>query len=356
MKFRMIPFLTSSRSIRIRAFRKPPTHEDRKGRTRQIWAFIIFSQFTTLAALIVWNRWGTSPDSKIFDSPKFTPFTIVAREDVSSTSFILTLRPEKFIRNPKADGEDPYAKEWDTETWSVEFKQPQLQIARSYTPLPPSEDTQMGDLRFYIRKERGGEVSNYLAGLPVGGQIHLRGPHKGYELEGHITDVVFLAGGTGIAPALQVIYTLLERRNNADLPRIRILWANRRREDCLGGTTGELAQQQPEIEDNIGKLVNELETLRQKHPEKLKVDYLVDEEGTSLDQKRLSSLTRNDSQLKYGAVTTRIDSKLLFVSGPEGFVNFLAGSKRWENGKEMQGELGGLIGRLGLRDWKVWKL
>jgi hypothetical protein len=106
----------------------------------------------------------------------------------------------------------------------------------------------------------------------------------------------------------------------------------------------------------VNTVVRDLERLQQSHPNNLKVDYMVDEEGKFVDQKKVSSLTKNESGVKYGAVTTRIDSKLLLVCGPEGFVNFLAGPKIWKDGRETQGEVGGAIGRLCLRDWKIWKL
>jgi cytochrome-b5 reductase len=296
---------------------------------------------------------NTRESNKIFDPPRFTPFTIISREDISSTSFILTIRPKPCISHPPDS--DPYEDHWETGTWSVEFKQPQLQIARSYTPLPPDEHTRNGDLRFLIRKEKGGEVSNYLAALPLGGQVELRGPHPGVDLTEDITDVVFFAGGTGIAPALQVAHTLLKKTSKGNkTPRVHIVWANRRREDCTRGgnvTKSAVAKYPP-----MNKIVAELESLRLNHPDNLMLEYLVDEEGQLLDQKKVLSLTKDSSQIKYGAITTMIDSKLLILSGPEGFVTYFAGPKKWENGKESQGDIGGVIGRLGLRDWKVWKL
>ncbi|PVH69071.1 ferredoxin reductase-like protein [Cadophora sp. DSE1049] len=256
-------------------------------------------------------------------------------------------------------GDDPYGKQWSTGTWSVEFKHPQLQIARSYTPLPPTAQSCAEDsvdvLRFLITREEGGEISNYLARLRVGDQVQLRGPHARLELSKDITDVVFLAGGTGIAPAMQAAYTLLEAHPNDanSKPRMHIVWANQRREDCLGGVS-------QDSEENTGmastRLVRELREMQEKHPDNLKIDYLVDEERTILDQKRLSSITKNTSLVKFEPLRTRIDSRLIIVSGPEGFVNFIAGPKKWSGGKETQGELGGLLGRRNVRDWKIWKL
>jgi cytochrome-b5 reductase len=296
-------------------------------------------------------------DKKIFNPPRFTPFTIIKREIVSPSSIILTLRPNSELLK---DTSDPYKESWEKGPWSVEVKQPELQIARSYTPLPPAESDNMSDLRFLIRKEHKGEVSGYLHALPVGSKLELRGPNLEFYLPQEITDVVFLAGGTGIAPAMQVAYTLLERRpDGARMPRIQIVWANRRREDCEDGAS---PTNGPNSNGRTGNIVRELQNLQMKHPDIFSVEYLVDEEGTYLDQKRVAELTKKTgSEAKFGsvalrgAIATRIDSKLLFVSGPEGFVNFLAGPKRWEGGKEGQGEVGGILGRLWLRDWKIWK-
>ncbi len=50
------------------------------------------------------------------------------------------------------------------------------------------------------------------------------------------------------------------------------------------------------------------------------------------------------------------------VSGPDGFISTFAGPKRWADGKELQGSVGGVLGHLiagnpGFwRDWLVLKL
>jgi hypothetical protein len=308
--------------------------------------------------IVLYLYFRENKDKKIFNSPRFTPFTIIKRDIVSPSSIILTLRPHSDLLNPHAS--DPYKESWEKGPWSVEVKQPELQIARSYTPLPPAESDSIGDLRFLIRREHKGEVSSYLHALPVGSKLELRGPNLEFYLPQEITDVVFLAGGTGIAPAMQVAYNLLERRpDDAKTPRIQIVWANRRREDCEDGTS---SRNDPNSNGRTGHIVRELQNLQLKYPDNFSVEYLVDEEGTYLDQKRIAELTKKTgSEAKFGsvalrgAIATRIDSKLLFVSGPEGFVNFLAGPKRWEGGKEVQGEVGGILGRLWLRDWKIWK-
>ena len=294
-----------------------------------------------------------SADHTVFNSPRFTRFSIIERRDVSPTSFILTLRPQKAV----IPDLEPYSKSWNEGTWSVEFKQPQLQIARSYTPLPPDPDApNPHDLRFLIRREKGGEVSNYLAGLPVHATVEMRGPHPGVDLPTDTTNILFLAGGTGIAPAMQVAYTLLEKRTDVQKPKIHIVWANRQRADCVGGVSSSTAgrgKQHKTTDQPTETVVRELQTMRSRHPDHLSVDYLVDEEGTFVDQKIISAFTGKATNYDLGSAW---GSKLLFVSGPEGFVSFLAGPKKWEDGKEKQGSLGGIIGQMGLTGWQVWKM
>lgn len=286
-----------------------------------------------------------SKEKKIFDAPRFTPFEIVGREEVSHTSIILTLRP-KGIPQDAVDKMTPYKDSWQNGVWSVEMKQPELQIARRYTPLPPVEGTSKSDLRFLIRKEHKGEMSGYLHTLPIGAEIALRGPHEEYNVPNEAQKVLFLAGGTGIAPALQIAHTLLDRTDSyGRRPRIHILWANRRREDCEGGTSAIV----PTSRSRKNRMVQDIEELQQKYSKSLSVEYLVDEEGSVLDPKKLSLLVQADTN-------DTSAGRLLLISGPEGFVNYFAGPKKWEGGKEDQGSLGGVLGRQGLKGWTVWKL
>jgi cytochrome-b5 reductase len=304
-----------------------------------------------IAAMVVcWNLrgfWIENEPTGIFNYPAFTPCTLVKREDVSPTSFILTLQPRYTPADKNTS--DPYKEYWEKGTWSLQVKQPELQIARSYTPLPPVSDSPSTELRFLIRKEYKGEVSSYLDSLRVGSQVDVRGPYTGIDLPADLKKVVFLAGGTGIAPALQVAYTLLERGDAK--ASVHILWANRKRDDCEGATNprgGQNNLSQPPT----GQIVQEIRNLQRRYPDRLTVDYIVDEEGSFVDEKKVTQLIKlQDSAV----VTGDIVSKWIFVSGPEGFVNYLAGPRQWDGGKEGQGALGGLLGRMKLSEWKVWK-
>ncbi|KAG8625578.1 hypothetical protein KVT40_005979 [Elsinoe batatas] len=263
----------------------------------------------------------------------FTPWSLVYKHAVSTTNALFLLRPPKVndhgLLEPSPFGpgwKSPYDELWKNGTWSVTIKQPQLQVAREYTPLPPFPHPfffveneadkesllQSGYravsnklferisgplespsiLRFLIRKD--GETSSYIHQRTVideghadpNSSIELRGPSRelqdhGLE-EGQVEEVVFLAGGTGIAPAMQLSHGLLVRKvdsyernfrhwksglrtsklvggplleemdmdkaihlygnftslpSDGDEPRISILWANRSRQECKGGTS-----------------------------------------------------------------------------------------------------------------------
>lgn len=265
--------------------------------------------------------------------------------------------------------------------------QPELQIARSYTPLPPIEDTEPEQVRLLVRQEPQGEVSTFLHKINRGTIVHLRGPRVEYEIPDDVDEILFLAGGTGIAPALQVAHTLFNHRfkTTEHGPELRILWANRRREDSISGLEpfpsqraqagsvpklrkladkmqeGLPSQTQETIEDSTAlsqpsqtRLVEEVESLKARHVGKVIVDYFVDEEGSYISESLLRTYLSGIDQTANQDGTPR--RKVILVSGPEGFVTVFAGSKTWQGGREIQGPLGGLLKKIDPQGWEIWKL
>ncbi|RAL07750.1 cytochrome b5 reductase family protein [Aspergillus homomorphus CBS 101889] len=302
---------------------------------------------------------------------QFTPYYLVSREPVSSSGSIFTLQP------PKVDGSNHavYEKAWTTGIWSVMFKQPQLQIGRDYTPLPLTSPEEEEDecLRFFIRRDPHGEVSRYLHSLDIGSPIEVRGPRSECGIPPDTQQILFIAGGTGIAPALQAAHSLLRRTDQTRKPRIHILWANRKRDDCVGGVSDTVVAPSPQRSWLFGRsaastassapvapipresrslIVRELEALQAQYPGQMTVDYFVDEEGNAIGKQAILSFTN----------TTESSSRnpgqenLILVSGPEGFISHMAGPKLWAEGMELQGPLRGIIKELNLKDWAVWKL
>ena len=332
---------------------------------------IIFG--TSALAGAAYRTTQSPPTHASLNPHTFTPYTLIRKQAVSSTSAIFTLRN-------RAGGPDPESltEGWKRSVSSVQVKQPQLQIARAYTPLPPTEDAHVvgeggpEDLRFLIRQEERGEVSTYLHRLPEGSTIELRGPNMECELPEDIKEVIFLAGGTGIAPAMQVARALAQRPGS----RMHIFWANRRREECLGAVSDELetdivkgqfswkgllglrqAVPQTIVMDGHknqvkGLLVQELDALKQRsalHTRGLRVQYYVDEEGSFIKPGDVSKRLESDASGQNGP-------RVILVSGPDGFIEYWAGKKLWVGGQEVQGPLGGILRHMDLKGWNVFKL
>ncbi|KAK5710107.1 hypothetical protein LTR17_019169 [Elasticomyces elasticus] len=342
-------------------------HEDRKKREQGSYTRVL-----AVFALSIPLGWGLhylsdsrDGSSQIAKSTDFVRYALAGKEDISSTCSIFTLRPAHGSRIDTTVLYDPRA------ITSVQFKQPQLQIARSYTVLPPVEGQASDELRFLIRKEQRGEVSGYLHRLALGAGIEVRGPSVDYVLPEGVEDVIFLAGGTGIAPALQIADKILHGTTH-------ILWANRKREDCLGGasdtpaphsssswslltwwnrptTAVANASSSPKTVDTSDHaVVQQIEGLKTRRDTGslaqggLTIDYYVDEEGTFIHPAALLKLLH--------APSPHQGKRLILISGPDGFVNYWAGPKQWAGGREVQGPLGGALGAVDLKGWDVVKL
>lgn len=271
--------------------------------------------------------------------------------------------------------------------------QPELQIARAYTPLPPREGDEPEQLRLFVRQEPNGEVSTFLSTIYRGTLVHCRGPHLEYEIPADVDEVLFIAGGTGIAPALQVAHTLFKYRTTSPdhSPKLRILWANRRREDSYQGPVSNSSQHFQEKGDSkvqsissawFGKsatkpaeppvndaaspshsqtiLVEELEALKTRHPGQVEIDYFIDEEDSFVTESVLRQyLTSNNEKQSLDHSTTNdlpARKKVVLISGPDGFVNYYAGPKYWRKGVEVQGPVEGVLRKIDPKGWEIWKL
>jgi cytochrome-b5 reductase len=355
-------------------------------------AQLIVFGFAVITVVELWEAFNYV----YLDPTQFYSFDLVSKETISPDTEIVTLRPS----NPAGN------KEWNDESWrrgiwTVDFNAPELQITCPYTPLPPLIPSRRvaeefyhdaNDLRFLIRRVESDELSNYVHNLPIKSIIELRGPNPEIDLPRTIDSVVFLAGGTGIAVALQVIHSLLIREQEdqnppAIKPSVRILWACRKREDCLGGTNIEDEPRQEIVEASStglretdgsgsakkGLIVQQLESLKAQFPGRLSVEYYVDEERSFISKKDIINAVRDtatnhivvqreDEELApdLDEEMIRSDKKLLLISGPDGFNNWLGGPKQISSTTDTQGEIGGEVGKLQrsgiLRDWVVRKL
>ncbi|KAK7966779.1 uncharacterized protein PG986_001056 [Apiospora aurea] len=354
---------------------------------------------TVLAAS--WYALGSGTKDESLNDTRFTAFDVVSNEPVSPTAFVLTIRSRD---SELAKNSAKLKAAWEHGLWSVEFKQPQLQIARHYTPLPPleGEDGTEGQLRFLVRKMQGGEMSNYLSRMQAGSQVWLRGPHHGFDIPKRLGDageIVFLAGGTGIAPALQMVHKLLDTSSidgSADnRPSIRILWANRRSFDCVAR---DQLQGKLKADDEMQSVfLRQILDMKRKHGNHFSIDYYVDDEKKLIGIKDVDvalrsagaakppstlqpahkscrwhstellavSMDEDDGQMPGAACACAQEGsgrKIVCVSGPDGFIEAFAGPKRWAGGRELQGPVQGVLGTIKrqnkgtMDDWLVLKM
>lgn len=285
----------------------------------------------------------------------FSTYELTSREPISSTLSIFTVRPKNggAVKNA-----EEIRQAWKSGIWNFQFKQPQLQILRAYTPIPLGRVEDTSELQFLIRRDPRGEVSGYLHRLSSSSEIEMRGPNIEYPLSSSTKNVIFIAGGTGIAPALQVAHIMFSG-SDSDLAEqqeqnLHVLWANRYKEDTLHNT------------NHPNPIINYLNNLVTTHDRDIQVTYFTDEErsfitataiSAALDRVRASSNTNTD--------VTNTETQII-ISGPEGFISYLAGPKIWKDGREQQGPLGGvLVGVLAERERqrgsekekiKVWKV
>lgn len=130
------------------------------------------------------------------------------------------------------------------------------QVTKSYTPV--SSDDDKGYVEFVIKIyfkgvhpkfPNGGRMTQHLESLNIGDSINIRGP-KGrlqYHGKGHfeikenkdepavkkqVKRVSMIAGGTGVAPMLQLIRDVL-KKSDADKTEIALLFANQSENDIL---------------------------------------------------------------------------------------------------------------------------
>lgn len=109
------------------------------------------------------------------------------------------------------------------------------EVVRSYTPI--SSDEEAGYFDLIIKSYPQGNISKHMAGLQIGQTMKVRGP-KGAMVytPNMVRHIGMIAGGTGIAPMLQIIKAIIRgrpRNGGNDKTEIDLIFANVNHEDIL---------------------------------------------------------------------------------------------------------------------------
>lgn len=308
--------------------------------------------------------------SPTLNGDTFVPYAIAARDAISPSSVLLTVAPRTTDLSP------PYlvpgSSRWRLPLWSVELKQPEVQIARHYTPLPGAGAD--GWLRFYVRSVPAGEMSAYLARLAPGRDVWLRGPHPGFDVIARLgarRRLVFLAGGTGLVPGMQAARAVLDA---SDVATVTLLWAVRRRGEVQDMPSTPpwwrrfWARRDPtELREDLERPSHVAQCLTQmkaRYRRRLDIRVAVDDEGTQFRERDIQKVLLGPAAelpRPYSAPTlpgrgcqfhdqrlhetasefatpggvcrcppsarSGLGKNLLVVSGPDGFVSHYAGPK-----------------------------
>ncbi|KAF4511207.1 hypothetical protein G6O67_003025 [Ophiocordyceps sinensis] len=380
----------------------------RPSRTRstRAWPALVASSLV-LGGAAYYHLLAPERRSTTLNPDTFVPYTITSREAVSPTSVVVAVSPQ--TPDPSPPHLRPGTSLWRHALWSVEFKQPEVQIARHYTPLPPvdgGDDAARGCLRFYVRAVPGGEMSNYLTRLAVGRRVWLRGPHAGFDVLQRLGPrgrVVFLAGGTGLVPALQVAAAVLDGSHDTTMA---LFWAVRKRDEVQTLTepapsrwswwsTKAPTRMQADLAEP-SPIACQLKQIKAKYGDRLDIRLAIDEDGTVIREADVEGalllpppsrasptppsrgcpchdqrLHADASESNASEASCRCPTpdggrgpgkNLLMVSGPDGFVAHYAGPKAWLRGTLTQGPVSGVAGRLQGRharladEWLVLKL
>ncbi|BEI96785.1 hypothetical protein CcaverHIS631_0203740 [Cutaneotrichosporon cavernicola] len=198
-------------------------------------------------------------------------------------------------------------------------------VIRPYTPVSPPGHK--GSIDLIIKSYPEGNISKWFAGLKPGDEVLLKGPIVKTAYEPNAVDkAVFVAGGSGITPAWQLINHALSLPD--DKTTFTLLYANVNEKDIL--------------------LRKEWDALASKYPGRLQVVYFLD--NAPAGWKHETGYVTAEHISKYFP-RAEGDKVKAYVCGPPGQYKAISGAK---DGMK-QGEVGGALKDLGYTTEEVIK-
>ncbi|POW18256.1 hypothetical protein PSHT_06015 [Puccinia striiformis] len=235
---------------------------------------------------------------------------------------------------------------------SIYLKHPALQIERPYTPLSPispSEPSQDDDqdrttVELLVKRYDDGDMSTYIHHVihhPHHNQLEIRGPVPTwwYPANQEIHELVFIAAGTGITPAIQLLRRIYKSSSTINqLPKFNLIYLTKSLESSY--------------------LLNELDHFKTNYPElfkfKLLVNHPTPSSTTQVNIDKSGRLDVSDLHKWIGTNDNNNKTKIIIVCGPESLICDVAGCKGRSNNS--QGEIGGMLKPLGYTSDQVFKL
>ena len=228
-------------------------------------------------------------------------------------------------------------------------------LEKSYSPVShPNVEGYMDLIVKAYPPRPGGGVGDYLCNMNVGEMIHgtVKGKrimHGSASVLNRWNNIGLIAGGTGIAPLLQVARIVLESQDPVDTSTsVHLLFINCNEEDILAR--------------------DEIEDLASKHSERFHVTYSLTSPTNNSDPTTTSSWKGNIGRGDMAIIKTALppptndEKTMILVCGTDGFVASWAGpvgrapkNPDGSKGAKIQGPLLGLLKEAGYTAEEVFK-
>ena len=216
-------------------------------------------------------------------------------------------------------------------------------LSKSYSPV--SHPNVHGKFDLIVKSyplEPGGGVGKFICDMSIGESItgtlkKERVMHGSTAVEGRWKNVGLIAGGTGIAPLLQIARILLDSPLDKNT-KIHLLFINRHKEDILGRSV--------------------IDQMAKDHPDHFFVTYSLTEDETS----EFESGRGTVEMVKKALPPPTSEDAMVFVCGKDGFVAHWGGpvvrgpkNADGSKGPKIQGPLEGVLKDAGYTAEQVFK-
>jgi cytochrome-b5 reductase len=191
-----------------------------------------------------------------------------------------------------------------------------------------------GKFELVVKVYPTGNVSKYIGERKVGDTLEIRGPFDKYIYTVNSKRVIsMVAGGSGIAPMLQIIREILENPN--DNTQLHLLFGNHTVEDII--------------------MKHDLDLLAKSHVNRLALSYFITSNPTNapLDNNMfIGHINIENMRLLLPSASA---DHFVYVCGPPGMMNAICGKKEKTPQGKVQGPVSGHLKSLGFTSDMVYK-
>ncbi|KAJ2543887.1 hypothetical protein GGF49_001734 [Coemansia sp. RSA 1853] len=311
----------------------PPPRNSRPPGTYAIWAMeAIGATSAFLYYLHLYTDLLKPPVTDRLNPLKYSPHTLINSTPLTKDTTEFRFRTNR----PRFDGDLEHKVDEVIQqgVWSIDIKDHLVQTYRTYTPIDykvgevdDERGLRPGHCDFVVKRYANGSLSRFVHNTRVGDSVEMRGPHVSWPYEANTYRQVFMvAGGTGIAPMVQLIKRAIA--DPTDNTKFSLLYGSQTEADIL--------------------CREQLDQIAEQVPERLQIEYLVDQ-GPATVARVGRPDTHNVGRLVEGFDQTK---DVVLVCGPDAMMQVVSGIRPIG---PTQGPLRGALRDLGFAPQSVFK-